>query len=376
MRYLLLSNERFNEIGRDLEWNRSHIEWKCILFICGSWADFSMAAAIITSMQLAATSRTFCLWEYGMERDGWWVLTWDKDDEWLLMSSFVNCHIAGSDVAPLCAPGTHLWAEGGDVALLHHCCCVGACHACCWRCLAALCCCWCWPLRASANTNTRFGPYQQTAILQGFCSTSFWADSFQVIPGTILVEFEFCSKFRWNQLINLAGPSAKFDSSGIPGIAQIPPDSGRNQWRTINTSISVPCGGEVPSDPHAHRHWTIMWWRLRSYKHDVMKYLHMWQTLEHLSRTLNTSGWSRTSARMTYSSGEISPFLYNSNCSSTPWPNCKEVPETSNISSSPYCSAKSCQLCLCCCEAAILGVGCWACPWRWSCYFMHLQQVY
>ena len=38
-------------------------------------------------------------------------------------------------------------------------------------------------------------------------------------------------------MINLAGPSAKFDSSGIPGIARIPPDSGRSQWRTIKTSM-------------------------------------------------------------------------------------------------------------------------------------------
>jgi hypothetical protein len=38
----------------------------------------------------------------------------------------------------------------------------------------------------------------------------------------ILAEFEFRSKFRRNYFINLAGPSAKFDSSGIPGIAQIP----------------------------------------------------------------------------------------------------------------------------------------------------------
>ena len=30
-------------------------------------------------------------------------------------------------------------------------------------------------------------------------------------------------------------------------------------------------------------------------------YLDVWQTLEHLCRTPNTSGWSRTSARMTYS---------------------------------------------------------------------------
>ncbi|EDR07548.1 uncharacterized protein LACBIDRAFT_327892 [Laccaria bicolor S238N-H82] len=36
------------------------------------------------------------------------------------------------------------------------------------------------------------------------------------------------------------GPSAKFDSSGIPGIPWIPPDSSRNQWRTIKTSKTVP----------------------------------------------------------------------------------------------------------------------------------------
>ena len=46
--------------------------------------------------------------------------------------------------------------------------------------------------------------------------------SFRVIPGTIPVEFEFHSKFRQNHWINLAGPSAKFDSSGIQGIARIP----------------------------------------------------------------------------------------------------------------------------------------------------------
>ena len=61
--------------------------------------------------------------------------------------------------------------------------------------------------------------------------------SFRVIPGTIPAEFEFHLKFRQNHLINLAGPSAKFDSSGIPGIAWILPDSGQNQWRTIKTSL-------------------------------------------------------------------------------------------------------------------------------------------
>ena len=60
--------------------------------------------------------------------------------------------------------------------------------------------------------------------------------SFRVIPGTIPAEVEFHSKFRRNHWINLAGPSAKFDSSRIPGIARIPPDSGWNQLRTIKTS--------------------------------------------------------------------------------------------------------------------------------------------
>jgi hypothetical protein len=58
-----------------------------------------------------------------------------------------------------------------------------------------------------------------------------------LIPGTILAEFEFHSKFCRNCFINLAGPSAKFDSTGIPGIAWIPPDSGWNQWRTVKTSV-------------------------------------------------------------------------------------------------------------------------------------------
>ena len=62
------------------------------------------------------------------------------------MSLFVVCHVAGSDVAPLCAPAARLRAEGGDVALLRCCCCVGACRARCGRCLAALRRCWCWPL--------------------------------------------------------------------------------------------------------------------------------------------------------------------------------------------------------------------------------------
>ena len=62
------------------------------------------------------------------------------------------------------------------------------------------------------------------------------------------MEFEFHSKFCWNHLINLAGPSAKFDSSGIPGIAWIPPDSGWNQWRTIKTSKHNPTSGLVAVD--------------------------------------------------------------------------------------------------------------------------------
>jgi hypothetical protein len=54
--------------------------------------------------------------------------------------------------------------------------------------------------------------------------------------GIILAEFEFCSKFRWNCFINLAGAWVEIDSSRIPGIAWIPPDSSSNQWGTVKTS--------------------------------------------------------------------------------------------------------------------------------------------
>ena len=74
-----------------------------------------------------------------------------------------------------------------------------------------------------------------------FCSVEFRQHSFWVIPGTLPVEFECHSKFCWNHFINLAGPSAKFDSSGIPGIARIPLDSSRNQPRTVKTSNVLSC---------------------------------------------------------------------------------------------------------------------------------------
>ena len=64
---------------------------------------------------------------------------------------------------------------------------------------------------------------------------SFQGHSFRVIPGTIPAECEFCSTFRWNSFINLAGNYAKIDSYGIPGIDWILPDSSRNQWRTVKT---------------------------------------------------------------------------------------------------------------------------------------------
>jgi len=66
---------------------------------------------------------------------------------------------------------------------------------------------------------------------------SFRGHSFPVIPGTILAECEFRSTFCRNSFINLAGNCAKIDSYGILGIDQIPPDSGRNQWRTVKTSF-------------------------------------------------------------------------------------------------------------------------------------------
>ena len=51
------------------------------------------------------------------------------------MSSFVVCHVADSDVAPLWdVPGAHLQAVGGDKALLHRSCSFGACCTCCGWC--------------------------------------------------------------------------------------------------------------------------------------------------------------------------------------------------------------------------------------------------
>jgi len=56
---------------------------------------------------------------------------------------------------------------------------------------------------------------------RGFRSCCSGCHSIHMNPGTIPVEFEFHSTFRWNGIINLAGPCAKFDSSRIPGIAWI-----------------------------------------------------------------------------------------------------------------------------------------------------------
>jgi hypothetical protein len=87
----------------------------------------------------------------------------------------------------------------------------------------------------------------------GVCRRSIWTslDTLHIprIPfrrnsvkgnSCIPAEFEFRSKIPPEFFITLAGPSAKSDSSGIPGIARIPLDSGRNQWRTIKTSSHLP----------------------------------------------------------------------------------------------------------------------------------------
>jgi len=93
------------------------------------------------------------------------------------------------------------------------------------------------------NANTQFGH-------QGFCSCRSRCHSIHVNPGTIPVEFEFHSTFRQNSIINLAGPCAKIDSSGIPGIA----------WRTIKTlyewgsyKTKFATGGMPGEDPWVQR---------------------------------------------------------------------------------------------------------------------------
>jgi hypothetical protein len=57
-----------------------------------------------------------------------------------------------------------------------------------------------------------------------------------MIPGIIPAEFEFCSKFHQKCFINLAGAWAKIYSSGIPGMAWIPPDSARFQQESVGDS--------------------------------------------------------------------------------------------------------------------------------------------
>ena len=96
--------------------------------------------------------------------------------------------------------------------------------------------CWPNPNWSSANTNDRFGhgwAWLWDSVLMNSRNPFLLGDS-RNHSSRIWILFEFCQ----NGLINLAGPSAKFDSSRIPGIARILPDSGRNQWRTIKTLIS------------------------------------------------------------------------------------------------------------------------------------------
>jgi hypothetical protein len=95
----------------------------------------------------------------------------------------------------------------------------------------------------------------------GICQRSIWTllgtlwIPFQCnsIKGNscILVEFEFHLKFCQNCFINLAGPFAKIDSSGIPGTAQILQESSQNQWRIIKTSVSSN-GAHFPPSSKVH----------------------------------------------------------------------------------------------------------------------------
>ena len=202
------------------------------------------------------------------------------------MTLFVVCHVTDSNIALLCdAPGTHWWAVGSDIVLLCHSCCFWVCQACCGWCLAIMCCGWWWPLvMVVSKVGGHCGQWWWLKKSGVVCWWQFHKDSipphsrkhsFQVIPGTTLAEFEFCSKFCWNHLINLAGPSAKFDTSVIPGIAWIPPDSGRNQWRTVKTSPHPP-----PTYKSDHQHMKITpheWRWLLTYKMRQQQAQTKWQ---------------------------------------------------------------------------------------------------
>ena len=66
-------------------------------------------------------------------------------------------------------------------------------------------------INKSTNNNSARIPFR--LVPGAFLPGHSWNDS-----GGILIPFEI----PLESLINLAGPSAKFDSSGIPGIARIP----------------------------------------------------------------------------------------------------------------------------------------------------------
>jgi len=62
-------------------------------------------------------------------------------------------------------------------------------------------------------------------------------------------------EFRGTEITILVGTTAKIPFRGIPGIARIPADSGRNTWRTVKNSSKymiyvvkhIPCGFHVDS---------------------------------------------------------------------------------------------------------------------------------
>jgi hypothetical protein len=72
----------------------------------------------------------------------------------------------------------------------------------------------------------------------------FWWNSIEG-NSCIPAEFEFHSKFHWNCFVNLAGPSAKIDSSVILGIAWIPPESVEDNKDLCVTYETLKCDSYV-----------------------------------------------------------------------------------------------------------------------------------
>ena len=65
------------------------------------------------------------------------------------------------------------------------------------------------------------------------------ANSGNVIPGMAFREYTHSSLHSGTRKSQFGWPHCQISFLRIPGMARIPPDSGRNQWGTVKTSVEV-----------------------------------------------------------------------------------------------------------------------------------------